>query len=413
MILTITQKIRYIISRLSWKYLRKPLYISTIPIRVKYIRRKEKIKVVFAIADLGAWKTENLYVKMLNHQRFDVYLLLLPSLEDSSSYGQLKKYLETKSYIYFTLKNKETIQKVFSPDIIFYQKPYGNEIDIKYFYIKNLKSLFCFVNYAFHSINDKWACNCTLHNLAWQIYYENDLCWKELIPYKDNKGKNSVVTGLPFTDQFIQFDYQTNPWKKQSIDKKRIIWAPHHSIPEFKGMFSYSTFTKYYQFMLMLADKYANQIQIAFKPHPLLKNRLLTIWDEKKIDAYYHEWEIRENTQLEQGDYVSLFMNSDAMIHDCSSFTIEYHYTQNPVLYLEKDTHHQDNLNTFAKKAYELHYKGHCEKDIEDFILRVINNDDPLKDKRIDYYNNFLIPPNGKSACENIIDAILGNNPYN
>lgn len=405
--------IRNSISRLSWKYLRKPLYISTIPMRVKHIRKKERIKVLFAIADLGTWKTENLYKEMLSHQRFDVYLLLLPSLEDPSSYDQLKKYLETKSYIYYTLKDKETIQKRFSPDIIFYQKPYGREINIKYFYIKNLRSLFCFVNYAFHSINDKWACNCTLHNLAWQVYYENDLCWKELIPYNDIKGKNSVVTGLPITDQFIKFNYKTNPWKKQSLNKKRIIWAPHHSIPEFNSWISYSTFTNYYKFMLILADKYADQIQIAFKPHPLLKNRLLTIWDEEKIDAYYHEWEIRENTQLELGEYISLFMNSDALIHDCSSFTIEYHYTKNPVLYLEKDIHHQDNLNSFAHKAYELHYKGHCEKDIEQFILNVINNEDPLKEKRIDYYNNFLMPPNGKSACENIIDAILGNNPYN
>ena len=377
-----------------------------------HIRNKKVIKVVFTIADLGAWKTENLYNKMLNHKRFDVYLLLLPSLENPSSYNNLKKYLEAKSYTYYTVKEGETIQKKFSPDIIFYQKPYGNDIDIKYFYIKNLKSLFCFVNYAFHSINDKWACNCALHNLAWQIYYENDSCWKELIPFKDNKGKNSVVTGLPFTDQFIQFDYQTNPWKKQRKQKKRIIWAPHHSIPEFNGWFSYSTFTKYYDFMLMLADKYEDQIQIAFKPHPLLKNRLLTIWSEEKIDAYYHEWEIRENTQLEQGEYVSLFMNSDAMIHDCSSFTIEYHYTNKPVMYLEKDSHHQDNLNSFAKIAYELHYKGHSENDIEQFILNVINNFDPLKENRIDYFKNYLLPPNGKTACENIINAILGTKEY-
>lgn len=38
----------------------------------------------------------------------------------------------------------------------------------------------------------------------------------------------------------------------------------------------------------------------------------------------------------------------------------------------------------------------------------VAEGKDDKKDQRVQYYNDFLLPPCGKSACENIINAILG-----
>ena len=100
------------------------------------------------------------------------------------------------------------------------------------------------------------------------------------------------------------------------------------------------------------------------------------------------------------------------MIHDCASFTIEYHYTLNPVLYLIKDEHHADCLNTFATKAFDLHYKASNKIEIEKFIQNVIEDKDPMRMKREQFYNECLLPPNGKTACQNIINAILGEEEY-
>ena len=71
-------------------------------------------------------------------------------------------------------------------------------------------------------------------------------------------------------------------------------------------------------------------------------------------------------------DYLALFKYSDALIHDCGSFTIEYLYMDNPVMFLTLDEHHADNLNATAKKAYSLHYKGRSRIDIEEFVVSVI-----------------------------------------
>jgi hypothetical protein len=143
---------------------------------------------------------------------------------------------------------------------------------------------------------------------------------------KDPCG-NGVVTGLPDTDDLIaSTSEQPDPWKTVEGGKrlKRVIWAPHHSVGsgDHAGM-DYSTFLEYADFMLEMARKYADRIQFAFKPHPLLRNNLRACWPEEKIDAYYRQWETLPNTQLELGSYKGLFVHSDAMIPDCGSFTIE------------------------------------------------------------------------------------------
>jgi DivIVA domain-containing protein len=61
------------------------------------------------------------------------------------------------------------------------------------------------------------------------------------------------------------------------------------------------------------AEKYADRIQWAFKPHPLLRDTLYQHpdWGKERTDAYYGRWESMPNTQLETGAYVELFKQSD------------------------------------------------------------------------------------------------------
>ena len=76
-------------------------------------------------------------------------------------------------------------------------------------------------------------------------------------------------------------------------------------------------------------------------------------------------------------------------------------------MYLTKNEHHADGLNTFGKMAFDLHYKGKCEEDIELFINNVIEGKDEMKEARERFYQDYLLPPDGHSASENIIEAIL------
>ena len=99
--------------------------------------------------------------------------------------------------------------------------------------------------------------------------------------------KNVEVVGYSLYDQF-KTEVKTDPW--QSKDKKRIIWAVHHSILN-DDLAECSTFLKYAEFMKIFAIENQN-LEIAFKPHPHLKEHLYKHedWGKEKTDAYFDFW---------------------------------------------------------------------------------------------------------------------------
>jgi hypothetical protein len=139
-----------------------------------------------------------------------------------------------------------------------------------------------------------------------------------------NGGVNALVTGYPGVDNLLDPNYSPRDvWKIKDKKVKRLIWAPHHSMFTDECIY-YSCFLQYSDFMLEMAQKDRDDIQIAFKPQPVLRNKLNQYWGKGKTDDYYHRWESMDNTFLENGGYVDVFLTSDAMIHDSGSFLIEF-----------------------------------------------------------------------------------------
>ena len=379
-----------------------------VPYKVWRIRHQDAIDVVFVLSELGVWKTESLYKAMLEHPRFSPHLAIVSSLENPAAKASLLEYVRGKGYDYADLGENEAIKDHFNADIIFYQKSYDGIIPDRQRMYENKTSLFCYVAYAFYSLIQKWSINQFLLLFAWQVYMENGNSTETLSRISLVKGRNFKLTGLPMEDDFLKYDSsRPSPWKEMSPARRRIIWAPHHTLPDKKTWLTYSTFLNYCDFMLDLAEKYRDKIQIAFKPHPLLRPRLDNLWGKEKTDEYFGRWESGENTQLCEGEYVDLFMHSDALVHDCGSFTIEYHYTHKPALYLDNGQDHTANMIPYAAEAYNLHYHANSKEDIEQFILNVIDGIDDKRAEREEYISKYLTPPGG-SACDNIINAILG-----
>ena len=113
------------------------------------------------------------------------------------------------------------------------------------------------------------------------------------------------------------------------------------------------------------------------------------------------------NTFIQEGDYIDLFLTSDAMIHDCGSFLIEYLYTNKPVMRMMNDISPESLYNDLALKALDVYYKGFNKEDVESFIIDIINGSDTLKQSRSDFINQYLLPPNGKTPSENILSDII------
>ena len=394
--------------------------------KVKKIRKKAKIKVLFISISPSMWKVDSLYRAMLKHSRFEVEILLAPNMTLSDEDArcrelmQLRAFFDKKEYHYVEWCNNngktkyDRIPKDY--DILFYPQPWAGLIPHKLDFLQNKGRVMMSCLYAFHSVTQSWDYNKWYQQASWLDLYENELTIQEARKAKDNKGINSIITGIPVMDAFRMGKY-TSPWKPQPTSCKKIIWAPHWTIRDKCSVLpSYSHFLEIAEYMLKFAQAHVAYYQFAFKPHPWLTRELYKHpdWGKKRTDEYYAQWEHGSNTQLELGEYIDLFMTSDAMIHDSCSFCCEYMYTGKPVLFIAKNEEKQVSLlNEMAKEAFYSQYIGHTLDDIESFIHdRVLNNLDPLKDTRRLFVDKYLTPPNKKAAAENIIDAILGAQSY-
>lgn len=394
-----------------WLKIRPYLYRAYAKYRINGIRKKEKIRVLFVVAELGSWKTELLYRSMLVHPRFDPIIGITESMEVPGSKGKLKEYLSKKEYKYVDLdKNPQSI-KTLNIDIKFYYKPYPGSYKKGIYFDSNWNSIVCHINYALNTGGDLASYYHDIRKCSYMCFIENDAVLRTLKNIPKLYTKNNYVTGVPMQDMLLlPREKFKDPWKEQNRRKKRIIYAPHHSIPGTNGAYiEYSTFLLFGEFLLQMAIKYKDKVQWAFKPHPTLYPKLIKIWGKERTDKYYSIWRELEYTQIELGEYVGLFKYSDAMIHDCSSFVIEYLFSQNPVMFLQVDqTQTDSHQGEFAKEALKSHYIGHSEEEIEKFIINVINNVDSMHSKRLSYYDKYLIPPKNRTACDNIISALLG-----
>lgn len=386
---------------------------------VKKVRaKKDPINVVFFAIFDSVWKYDELYRLMEGDERFNPTILVCPVVDYSREnmlmnmkrcYDLFKK----RGYNVIRAYDEDTdqyvdVRKEFSPDIIFYTNPYGGLIDSRY-YISAFKDILTvYVSYNFPNAKDvDFNYGQLLHNLVWRRYVETS---GELVvanSYFKNINHNARFTGYPGIDRFIMSDsIFKDDWKIKDRNVKRIIWSPHHTITPYVAVF-YSTFLEYCDFMFEMAQKYKDSIQIAFKPHPILKNRLELMWGEKKTKEYYDKWASLPNGMLNDGAYEDLFMTSDAIMHDCGSFIGEYLYTKNPALFLSNGIPFNEQYNDLAQSCLENYYVGKNKEDIENFIVNVIDGKDPLKQKREEFYRTVLLPPNGKLASENIIDDLV------
>lgn len=391
---------KYIIQNLLVIY-----YKLSLRKRIKNIKSKKKISVLFVVSDLSKWKTKSLYYAMLNHDRFLPNVGVTMRIGETASSNSLKTkllidYLENNKIKYTELMGNGNDERY---DIIIYQEPYIGSVPIHNSIFTNLSSLFISIHYGFHTtILPTWY-NQIFHKFCWFDCFENQILYNQIKKIYPNR-KNIVITGLPFTDELLTRN-QNNPWNNND-NKIKIIWAPHHTIGFKDETITNGSFLNIAQDMINLAIKYKNMVQWAFKPHPWLKAKLELYWGKKKADEYYNFWETFESSQAIYGEYIALFQHSDAMIHDCSSFIVEYLYMGKPVLFINNNIA-ESSLNEYAKRAYELHYKAKNANEIEAFINYLISRNDPLRQEREKYKNDILIPPNNTKACDNIINYIL------
>ena len=357
------------------------------------------------------WKNDYLFKLLQADSRFDPYVISFFVPVDDADYQrrnqeEMRLFFTSKGYPYFDMydyeKNEWFDIESFQPDVVFYTQAVN--VSYKRYNIQSLwkNCLFYYIPYCLLMENETRSDNTLLFNICMKIFAPSAFhkrYWSGFI----NGGKNVVVTGYP------SFDYLLNntttlckKWKCND-GRKRVIWAPHHSVTNY-DLFSYSNFLEIADAMVDFAQKYQDKIEFVFKPHPRLRPKLekMKEWGIERTKKYYTKWEEMSNTNFVDGDYFDLFLTSDAMIHDCSTFMAEYLLTGRPVLFNLRDESAM-NLNEYAKKCYKQHYIARSIEDIEVFIEDVVlGGNDTMESQRLSFVEKELKVGSQRYVAESI-----------
>ena len=147
----------------------------------------------------------------------------------------------------------QDVKKTLNPDIVIFTTPY-KDFPPQYFVYHFRNRLTCYVPYGFSSLNMKRVnYDLIFHNLVGLHFVETDIHKQLAAQYARNNGENVVVTGYPGTEVFLRKDYTPkNVWKEQPVSKKKVIWAPHHTID---SNLELSTFLLNCDKMITLAER--------------------------------------------------------------------------------------------------------------------------------------------------------------
>lgn len=405
------------------------LYLKKMCLKPKHYMNRQKLKrkwklgkkisVVLFVSRINCWLFEDLYQILLKSGHFMPIIVIKPFVsqgEEAMIRYQEQTYEELTKKGFSPIRGYDLetdtfldIRKELNPDIVFYTKFWKPHFHPNFYIDKFLDKLTFLTPYGFYVAEDRRAMNFELNNLVDGFFLETP--FHKMMAERDmrNHGKNVYITGAPKLDVFFgENKTKNNVWKHQEKEKKKIIWAPHHEDKTAIWMYQFDAFYEIADFMLEVAEKYSDKVQFAFKPHPMLKEKLYNRWGKENTDKYYNEWMYRNNCQLEEGEFEELFLQSDAMILDSISFIAEYTAVNKPALFTV-GRKARVFLNEYGMENYKVLYeaKSDLKKEICQFIENVVINENDYKlNDRTEFMKKNLLPPSGKTASQNIYDCM-------
>ena len=381
------------------------------------ISRKKKIKIAFLLLEAAQWCGKDLYERFMSDERLETTIFFSLDFHKDMNELVLKDFQrgaeQLREHGVDFVAIDDINAEIPEQDVIVYLTPYLGWIPYA-FRLKRItaKTLLVHIPYAFDSaLHFKPFYSQSIFLVAWKIFFSSAVTfdvYKKLSVVGMPRG---VYSGYPRMDVFFKRDVQfTFDWKMARPDAKKIIWAPHWSIAGIAII--YSTFQWNFEFMYEFAKAHPETSWVV-KPHPMLLYSAIqegVFESVEDFEAYFQKWNDLPNAQVYTGAYYQdIFATSDALIHDCGSFSAEYQYVDKPMIYLTRDTQRHNEL---GKAILGVSYlvDGQDLDAIAATIQRVIidGNDDKATARR-KLFDKYLNYPkiNGMLAGEFIYRSIV------
>lgn len=410
--------LKHLASLLIWFYNKNFIFYRTK--KIKRIASKNRIRILFICSDIDTYVLDEIYDLLSRNKKYELTVGIPLYNHVDPSVGNIpekqtvaKKFFAKKGIeaVIFEENNEKKRIKEINPDLILYCSTPALHSIIKIFNASR-NAISISIPYGYYLSNLQQAqFDSDFANKMDYLFWESNISLQMSKHYARNRGINSYYLGYPKIDHLVYENIQNHPWKYSKKERKKVIWAPHHSIKQDSEHYGFSCFLELSDYILELAEKYYDDIQIAFKPHPLLKTKLYkhSEWGKERTNDYYKKWNNIENGQYTEHDYIALFIDSDAMILDSISFICEYAITGKPALFTVRDNTIAKKFNELGQEAFSHLYRtsNNLKSDINEFVVNVvIDGRDSMKNNRDDFVTQELLPPNGKTASENIVDFI-------
>lgn len=400
---------------LVYPILMRPLVLKlyrrvVMPAVIRRLRAKRRFNVVFLAINPDMWRYDGLFRKLLEDERFEPIVVTAMRNNDSEAMivdeqERMVEYFSKKGYRvrrgYDAEKRKWLELDRLEPDFIFHAQPYRDIYkNPAYDFYRQPYALHGYAPYSFQMCKAEWNWNNPLQNYAWRQFLVGEYQLGVSREMSSVEGRNVVTAGYSMGEELAEVgkDEAEKAWRGDK--RKRIIWAPHHSVGDWE-MFRVSSFLEIADEMLKIREEYKDRVIFAFKPHPVLKEKLQRVWGEKRTSEYWEKWRTSEDAIDAQGDYHALFVGSDAMIHCSGSFIVEYLMADKPVEYVFSANWNPPELGEIGEAALKAHYAAHSPLDIRRFIDEtVIGGKDPKASARREVIEKHLASPGGLGFSE-------------
>lgn len=389
---------------------------------ISELKNRTRIRVGFLVALDCVFPSEQIFKRMIDDDLFEPHIYVIPDVSRSAEFtatqmektydSLIKKYGNELVSTTYDESNTSYVDICSKIDIYCTSIPYdGNNYDLyKSEYFEKNGILSFFVNYGYPTV--KWSrrvFSCLTLSRVMTLFTENPALNDEYFLYQNSHGLNNVCVGYCKMDSLASI-------KKVQHDRPRIILAPHHTITsEWNDSLQIGNFLQYSDLIMKLPSMFPN-VDFIFRPHPMLLEVLKNekVWGEVAVDRYLKKLGNYENVTIQiGGDYFETFVNSDAIIHDCSSFVAEYLYTGNPCCYVLKSPETIDKYFTeYGAKVLSGYYHAYDEDAIVSFITNVvINGNDHKKEKRTEVFEKYIkynYPNSSQLACDYLKSLFRG-----
>jgi hypothetical protein len=384
------------------------------------------IKVAFLVYYPSMWPSlQTIYEKMRDDDQFAPTIVTLPTL----AHGVLDLPSNEANFKYFSQIGAPVLPgydaasgrwldlRTLQPDFVFVMTPYDAYPMYRSRDIRRYARL-CYVPYGIMSakIQDNQF-NKPFHYRCWRIFCETPF-HKELFQrYSGVDPRKILVTGYPKLDWYRRKrPLESHEMWRLAADSpmKRVIWAPHWSIPlkrAGKHWLNFSTFHQNHRYFLDTMRATASRIQWLFKPHPSLAGRVVRagLMTETEFQDYQREMLSLPNViQCRESEYMDYFATSDALITCSVSFLSEYLPTTKPILRL--DNRENVRFNEFGEKLVEHYYCAGTTQEIDQFLANVVlKGEDTAYARRMQTLREVMYVPDhhiGESIKEHIKTAV-------